>query len=277
MTGPLHLQRGSVRVYPVVPLTVCDAYIRRGPKQARVIGTLLGTATDNVIEVTSCFSVPHSESLEQVSVDINHHRTMLELHQKVYPGEGIVGWFSTGSEVSSIDTLIQDFYANVTSNPVYLLIDTGLQNDKLSIQAHISRPVSLKGKHVATEFVELECTVQMEDAEKVGLQLLQNGSTGKLPTESEGFLTSFKKLQCMVDDIYNYVDRVVTGREDGDPRVGRYLADTLAAVPHLDKDEFERLFNERMQELLLVLYLANLVKAQICMGDKLTLAAPMQQ
>lgn len=26
--------------------------------------------------------------------------------------------FSTGSEVSSIDTLIQDFYANVTSNPV---------------------------------------------------------------------------------------------------------------------------------------------------------------
>lgn len=51
---------------------------------------------------------------------------------------------------------------------MYLLIDTGLQNDKLSIQAHISRPVSLKGKHVATEFVELVCTVQMEDAEKVG-------------------------------------------------------------------------------------------------------------
>lgn len=50
-----------------MPLTVCDAYIRRGSKQARVIGTLLGTATDNIIEVTSCFSVPHSESLEQVS------------------------------------------------------------------------------------------------------------------------------------------------------------------------------------------------------------------
>ncbi|CAD7700624.1 unnamed protein product, partial [Ostreobium quekettii] len=65
MTGPLHLLKGGVRVHPVVPLTVCDSYIRRGPKQARVIGTLLGTVNDGVVEVTSCFTVTHSESLEQ--------------------------------------------------------------------------------------------------------------------------------------------------------------------------------------------------------------------
>lgn len=54
----------------------------------------------------------------------------------------------------------------------------------------------------------------------------------------------------------------------GDPGVGRYLADTLSVIPYMDKEHFEKLFNERLQELLLVLYLANLVKAQIAIGDK---------
>eukprot|EP00882_Tetradesmus_deserticola_P030882 GHRQ01034874.1.p1 GENE.GHRQ01034874.1~~GHRQ01034874.1.p1 ORF type:complete len:104 (-),score=22.78 GHRQ01034874.1:706-990(-) len=57
----------TVKVQPVVLLQMCDAYIRRNDKQERVIGTLLGTATEGVVIVSRCYVVPHNESADQVS------------------------------------------------------------------------------------------------------------------------------------------------------------------------------------------------------------------
>lgn len=82
----------SVKVHPVVLFSICDAYIRRKEHQDRVIGTLLGVVVDGTIEVKNCYVVPHNESSEQVMVDVVHHKTMFELHQKVAPQEVIVGW-----------------------------------------------------------------------------------------------------------------------------------------------------------------------------------------
>jgi translation initiation factor 3 subunit F len=70
--------------------TILDHYIRRNEGE-RVIGTLLGIVSENVIEIRSCFPVPHTEK-EQVEVDIDYFTTMLELHRKVSPKEVIVGW-----------------------------------------------------------------------------------------------------------------------------------------------------------------------------------------
>jgi hypothetical protein len=56
----------SVKVHPVVLLQICDSYIRRGEKQDRVIGTLLGTVADGAVNISRCFVVPHTESLDQV-------------------------------------------------------------------------------------------------------------------------------------------------------------------------------------------------------------------
>jgi translation initiation factor 3 subunit F len=63
---PLGPSAISVKVQPLVLLNICDAYIRRNEGQARVIGALLGTVSDNVVEVKNCYAVPHNESSEQV-------------------------------------------------------------------------------------------------------------------------------------------------------------------------------------------------------------------
>lgn len=58
-----------------------------------MIGTLLGTRSDNgEVEVRSSFAVLHSETEEQVAVDMDYLKTMYELHHKVNPREVIVGW-----------------------------------------------------------------------------------------------------------------------------------------------------------------------------------------
>jgi hypothetical protein len=56
----------GVKVHPVVLFSICDAFVRRNDKQERVIGTLLGSVADGVVEVKNCYVVPHNESQDQV-------------------------------------------------------------------------------------------------------------------------------------------------------------------------------------------------------------------
>ena len=51
------------------------------------------------LEVRNSYAVPHNEQGGQVYVDVEFHRAMVELHQKVNPKEQIVGWYSTGGVV----------------------------------------------------------------------------------------------------------------------------------------------------------------------------------
>lgn len=53
------------------------------------------------------------------------------------------------------------------------------------------------------------------------------------------------------------------GRQAGDVAIGRYLADTMAIVPRFSRAEFERMFNESVQDSVMVSYLANLMRAQV--------------
>lgn len=63
------------------------------------------------------------------------------------------------------------------------------------------------------------------------------------------------------------------GKQKGDIQVGRYLADTCAAVPYIRKEDFEQLLQDNTQDALLVMYLSNLVKAHVALADKLGTAA----
>ena len=77
-------------------------------KEVIGIGTLLGTVSGggSRVEVTNSYAVPHEEQAGSVSLDVDFHRTMLQLHQKVHPNEGVVGWYSTGLGVKVGDVLL---------------------------------------------------------------------------------------------------------------------------------------------------------------------------
>ena len=56
-----------------------------------LLGTLVGVATDDVIEVRNCFPVPHLEGTE-VHFGKEYNRDMFALHKMVNSSEIIVGW-----------------------------------------------------------------------------------------------------------------------------------------------------------------------------------------
>ena len=103
-----------VKVHPVVLFSIADSYERRNADSHRVIGTLVGNVDKQSIEVTNCFCIPHKEYEERVEADIVYAQEMFELNKKVAPHEALVGWFATGSDITSHSALIHDYYARET-------------------------------------------------------------------------------------------------------------------------------------------------------------------
>jgi len=92
----------------------------------------------------------------------------------------------------------------------------------VKLTAQVSRALHLKKVHVATEFVDVECKVEMEHAKSLGLSLLQNELTEKAPQAPDNLMKTLKKLIGLVDDAYNYISDVVDGKTNIDSSIGRY-------------------------------------------------------
>lgn len=63
------------------------------------------------------------------------------------------------------------------------------------------------------------------------------------------------------------------GRRKPDAVIGRFLADSVSAVPHLSREELGQLCADNSQDMLLLLYLSSLVKTQLALADKLGTAS----
>uniref|UniRef100_A0ACD5VAG7 Uncharacterized protein n=1 Tax=Avena sativa TaxID=4498 RepID=A0ACD5VAG7_AVESA len=264
----------SARVEAVVVFTICDSFVRRPDQAERVIGTLLGSVLpDGTVHVRNSYVVPHSESADQVALDIEYHHNMYVSHQKVNPKEVIVGWFSTGFGVSGGSTLIHEFYSREVQSPIHLTVDTGFTMGEASIKAYVSSNLSLGDRHLAAQFQEIPLDLKMLDAEKVGFELLKSTIVEKLPNDLEGMESSMQKLYLLIDEIYKYSDDVVEGRVAGDNKIGRFIADAVSSMPKLSPSSFDRLFNDRIQDNLALVYLSSITRTQIAVAEKLNTAA----
>ncbi|KAF5322376.1 hypothetical protein D9619_000597 [Psilocybe cf. subviscida] len=268
----------SITIHPVALFSILDHYLRRTDSQDRVIGTLLGTRHDNEVEVRSSFAVLHSETDEQVAVDMDYHRTMYELHHKVNPKEVIVGWYSTGSNLNTYSALIQNFYSQETAphQAIHVSVNTGVEEgQEPGVKAYISSPVGVSPKPENCVFVPVPVQLRFHDAERSGLDLL--AKTASLPSSTslqpvadlEIIEQSILSVSDMLDRVLTYVRAVLSGEKKGDPAVGRYLMDTLGA----STDDLEKGgFNASLQDTLMISYLANLVRAQAEVSSRLALA-----
>ncbi|KAJ3989823.1 hypothetical protein F5890DRAFT_1549371 [Lentinula detonsa] len=216
----------------------------------------------------SPFAVLHSETSEQVAVDMDYHPAMYELHHKVNPREIIVGWYSTGSNLNTYSALIQNFYSQ----------ETGPHQ---AIHACITRywrwarpAVGVFPKPENCVFVPVPVELRFRDSERSGVDLLtstalSSSSTSSQPLSDLTILeSSSQNVISMIDRVLTYVRAVLAGEAKGDAAIGRYLMDTLGeSTDDLEKGGF----NGRLQDTLMISYLANLVRAQAEVSSRLAL------
>ncbi|KAG5575468.1 hypothetical protein H5410_055602 [Solanum commersonii] len=264
----------SAKVHPLVIFNICDCFVRRPDQADRIIGTLLGSVLpDGTVDIRNSYAVPHTESQDQVALDSDYHHNMLSSHQKVNPKEVIVGWFSTGFGVTGGSALIHDFFSRETTNPIHLTIDTGFTNGEASVKGFVSVHLSIGDQQVAVQFQEIPLDLRMVEAERIGFDILKTTAVEKLPNDLEGMEASMQRLLALIDDIYKYVDDVVEGRVPQDNKIGRFISDTVASLPKLSPQDFDKLVNDGLEDQLLLLYLASLTRTQLSFAEKLNTAA----
>lgn len=240
------------------------------------------------VEVTNCFAVPHAEVGEEVAIGKDFNKQMLALHLRANKKETVVGWYASASQgdqqgdlIANTSPLIHDFYASETDDgdPIHLVVDTRLLEDAISAHAYRSKPVIIQGEPLANLFHEVRLTMESTDPEKICLQRMvtddkrTNGTDAEKQAAAEDqkdpLLTSMQKLYDLLEKTSSYVDSVVDGTTPADPEMGREVADTLAAVPRIRPEVFDQLFNDSLQDLLMVEYLSSITRTQVTVAEKL--------
>jgi len=264
----------SCKVHPVVIFNILDHFVRRNEGQPRVIGTLTGINIDGVIEIRNSFPVPHTEG-EQVGVDMEFHHNLLDLHPRVSPKETIVGWYATGGEINEASVMLHEFYwREINHPPIHLTVDTNLTNFSLGIKAFTSTNITFNEKVLGSQFFPVPTQLQTLDAEKIGVDLLIKGElngdiASNLLSDLDNLESSIQKLQSMLETAHDYVEKVLNQKVTPNTNIGRFLAETVSGLPRLDPSLLEKMFSNSLQDLLLVVYLANLTRTQLTLAEKL--------
>lgn len=214
---------------------------------------------------------------------------MLALHMKANRREQVVGWYASaalgedgtdGPElIADTSSLIHEFYAGESDegDPIHLVVDTRLKENAVSARAYRSTPVVVQGEPLANLFHELSLKMESSEPEAICLDQMVASAGGTIDgknTEENGalaepLLVSMEKLFSLLETASNYVDSVVEGKVAPDAELGRQIANTLSTVPRIRPEVFDKLFNDSLQDLLMVTYLSNITRTQLSVAEKL--------
>ncbi|CUS09384.1 unnamed protein product [Tuber aestivum] len=279
-TSPL-----SVVISAQALFSILDHSLRRNTDQERVIGTLLGVRSEDgaEVEIRNCFAVGHNESQEQVEVDMDYHKTMLGLHLKANPKEVLIGWYATSPELNTFSALIQNFYASngdgTFPHPAVHLTMSTVPGQDIAIRTYISSAVGVHPDRLADSclFVPIPYEIKYADAERSGLELIssaknnENRST-EVTTDIHALEKALEEVLEMLDRVSEYVAGVVAGNTQASVAIGKFLMNTLSLAPKVSPADVERMFNTHIQDVLLVAYLANTIRTQIDLSNRLASA-----
>lgn len=280
-TAPL-----SVSVQPQAIFAILDHSLRRPADQERVIGTLLGVRSEDgtEVEIRNCYAVPHTETAEQVEVDMDYQKQMLALHLRANPKEVLIGWYATSSDLNTFSALIQNFYGQqgdgTWPHPAVHLTVSTVPGKDIEARTYISAPIGVTAERAADSclFIPVPHEIKYGEAEKSGLELISGAKEREdrsqmLQTDIETLERAIEQVLEMLERVSNYVSNVLDEEAEPSSALGQFLMNTLSLAPKVDAEDIERDFNNHIQDVLLVSYLANTIRTQIDLSNRLATAA----
>ena len=280
----------TVSIQPSALFSILDHSQRRPQDQDRVIGTLLGarsedSSSDATITIHSAFAVGHTVvDNEQVEVDIEYQKAMLALHLRANPKEILVGWYATSNHLDVYSALIQNYYSSPDGgtfpHPAVHLTVSSVPGADIDIHAYISAPVGVTPERAADSagFVPVPWSVNYTDSDIAALTSISAAKDAE--SRTTGILTDIEQLEKSIEDTLsllnrasNYVEGILDEEiENPSTALGQYLLNTLALAPKVDPAEIEKDFNNHIQDVLTVSYLANTIRTQMDLSNRLALA-----
>jgi len=128
---------------------------------------------------------------------------------------------------------------------------------------------SLQEQSLALEFIPIPVEVKTASTERIGADLFQTKTTKRLPNEKDSIQNAVRNLAGMIETVKKYVGAVNKGEKEADETIGRYLSDTLGAIPNLTAATIEDIIHTSSQDVALVEYLSWMVQTQLALSERL--------
>jgi len=216
-------------------------------------------------------------------VDKVYHDQMLKLYKQVNEQEVVVGWYCTGAKITYISSQMHsEMYLPECDidQPIHVRVevDSILKDYKMGVKGYVIRNVKVGEKDVLSRFDSVPLEYHAYEAEKIGVDSLITGvpeakeftAPASILSDFESLDLSLSKLLESLEIVSNYVKKVLDKKEKGDPEIGQAIADAFQTVPPLEGTRFKKMMNTTIQDLLMLVYLANLTRTQVALADKIT-------
>jgi 26S proteasome regulatory subunit N8 len=216
----------AVDVHPLVLLSVVDHFNRINAKSnasKRVVGLLLGNVLkaddgESRLDITTCFAVPFDESNKDPAVwflDVNYAEDMWMMYKKVLPRIKVVGWYSSGPDISVNDVDMHLLVAErFCPSPIYCIVNADPTKKGAPVAAYTT--TESRGANVAVEFRNVHTNLGAVEAEEIGIEHLlrdlTDSTVSTLSTKVEDRHLALLQLEQMLGNIETYLNDVVAGR-----------------------------------------------------------------
>eukprot|EP00794_Sanderia_malayensis_P017382 gene17382-19121_t len=267
----------KVVVHPLVLLSVVDHFNRIGKTGniRRVVGVLLGSRRNKVLDVSNSFAIPFDEDDKEASVwylDHDYLDSMSAMFKKVNAKERIVGWYHTGPKLHSNDIKINEVIRRFNPNSVLVIIDAKPKELGLPTEAYIAvEEVHDDGTPTSKTFEHIPSEIGAEEAEEVGVEHLlrdiRNITVGTLSQQITNQLMSLKGLHSHLQGIQNYLEQVVAKKLPINHSIVYQLQDVFNLIPNLNIDDFVKSFVIKTNDQMLVVYVASMIRCVIALHN----------
>jgi 26S proteasome regulatory subunit N8 len=265
----------GVAVHPLVLLSVVDHYTRTcADGSKRAVGVLLGNVSQGKVHCTNSFAVPFEEDEKDPEVwflDHNFLESMMDMFRKVNARETIVGWYSTGPKIRAGDLDANELIRSYCPSPIFVIIDVKPKDLGLPTEAYISVEESQEDGAVTRTFEHLPSEINAAEAEEVGvghlLRDVKDSSVSSLTGEVTAKLAALKSLHSRLSELRSYLSSVADGTLPVNNEIMYKMQDIFNLLPSLNLSELVKAFYTKTNDIMLVLYVASLIRSIIALHD----------
>ncbi|XP_041375285.1 26S proteasome non-ATPase regulatory subunit 7-like [Gigantopelta aegis] len=267
----------KVVVHPLVLLSVVDHFNRMGKvgNVKRVVGVLLGSNRQGILDVSNSFAVPFDEDDKDNSVwfmDHDYLENMYGMFKKVNARERVVGWYHTGPKLHSNDVAINELVRRYNPNSVMVVIDAKPKDLGLPTEAYISvEEVHDDGTPTSKTFNHVPSEIGAEEAEEVGVEHLlrdiKDTTVGTLSQRITSQLMGLKGLHKHINDVSLYLEKVTSSQLPINHQIIYQLQDVFNLLPDVNLQEFVKAMYVKTNDQMLVVYVASLIRSIIALHN----------
>jgi 26S proteasome regulatory subunit N8 len=186
--------------------------------------------------------------------------------------EKMIGWYHSGPKLRASDLEINELFKRYTPNPVLVIVDVKPKDISIPTDAYFAIE-EIKDDGTATQktFLHVPSEIEAEEAEEIGVEHLlrdiKDNAVGTLSTRVTDQLNSVRGLQTRLEDIRDYLQKVVAGQLPVNHQIIYNLQDIFNLLPNLQTQEMVKSFSVKTNDQLLVIYLSSLIRAVIALHN----------